>query len=111
MFLSGNDTTACLLANGLVALSAAPEQADLLRRRPDVMPSAVEEILRYDGPACIVLRATYAPVAIGGGVTIPAGELVLLRPRRGEPGPAGVFGTGSADPGPPAQPASGLRHG
>jgi len=77
LFLSGNDTVASLIANGLLALSAAPEQAAALRAHPRLMPSAVEEMLRYDGPACIVPRAVYEPVTIDG-TTIPPGSLVLL---------------------------------
>lgn len=77
LFLSGNDTTASLIANGLLALLRNPDQAALLRANPDLMPAAVEEILRYDGPACIVVRATYEPVTVED-TTIPAGTLLLL---------------------------------
>ncbi|BEL07195.1 cytochrome P450 [Actinoplanes sichuanensis] len=77
LFLSGIETSAALVGNGVLALSDAPEQADLLRTRPELMPSAIEEILRFDGPACIVVRATYEPVRVDG-VQVPAGELLLF---------------------------------
>ncbi len=48
--LAGNDNTSNLVGNGILALSAHPEQQALLRERQDLLPRAVEEILRYDSP-------------------------------------------------------------
>lgn len=77
LLLSGDETSANLVANGVLALLRHPDQLERLRGEPELMPSAVEEVLRHAGPACIVLRATYEPVRIAQ-TTIPAGELVLL---------------------------------
>lgn len=77
LFLSGNETSANLIANGLLALLRNPAEAERLRRQPELMARAVEELLRYDGPACIVVRASYEPIEIEHTV-IPDGELVLL---------------------------------
>ncbi|MCK9920659.1 cytochrome P450 [Frankia sp. AgPm24] len=77
LFLSGNDTVAGLIGNGVLALSAFPDQQDLLRGRPELLPLAVEEILRFDGPACIALRAVYQPITIAGH-DLAAGDTLLL---------------------------------
>lgn len=77
LLLSGDETSASLIANGVLAFMRHPDQLERLRRRPDLLPSAVAEVLRYDGPACIVVRATYEPLCIAQ-TTIPQGELVLL---------------------------------
>jgi cytochrome P450 len=77
LLLSGDETSANLVANGVLALLRYPDQLERLRSQPKLMPSAVEEVLRHAGPACIVLRATYEPVRIAR-TTIPEGELVLL---------------------------------
>lgn len=77
LLLSGDETSANLVANGVLALLRHPDQLERLRRQPALLPSTVEEVLRHAGPACIVLRATYEPVRIAQAI-IPEGELVLL---------------------------------
>jgi cytochrome P450 len=56
LLFAGHETTADLLANGTLALSRHPGQADRLRREPELWPSAVEELLRYDGPTKVQTR-------------------------------------------------------
>jgi cytochrome P450 len=78
MVLAGQDTTANLIANGTLALLRAPEQLARLRADPAVLPNAVEELLRYDGPINVAPdRFTTEPIEVGG-VTIPAGEVLRV---------------------------------
>lgn len=75
---AGIGTTADLIGNGMLALLRHPVQRDLLVRRPELLPNAVEELLRYDGVAeRAPVRITKEPVTIGG-VTIPAHRMVGL---------------------------------
>jgi cytochrome P450 len=66
LLFAGHETTAGLIANGLALLLQHPDQLALLRRRPDLTPSAVEEMLRYDGPASAVMRVSEQPVELAG---------------------------------------------
>lgn len=76
LFLAGHETTTNLLGNGLLVLLRHPEQLALLRRDPGrLLPSAVEEMLRYESPINMVARITRAPWPIGD-ITVPAGEVL-----------------------------------
>ncbi|MEX5637003.1 cytochrome P450 [Parafrankia sp. FMc2] len=77
LYLSGNDTITGLIANGVLALAGVPDQADRLRAHPELLPMAVEEVLRYDAPACVAIRTTYEPMTIDG-VTVERGAALLL---------------------------------
>ncbi|MFC4908213.1 cytochrome P450 family protein [Actinomadura gamaensis] len=78
LFLSGHETTLCFLANAVVALLTHPEQLAALRADPSLIPRAVDELLRYDGPVARgVARFTLEDVPIGGTV-IPRGEMVVV---------------------------------
>ena len=78
LLVAGHETTVNLIANGVLALLREPEQLALLRAQPELLPGAVEEFLRFDGPIHLAtLRFTAEPVEVGG-VTIPAGEFVLV---------------------------------
>lgn len=78
LLIAGHETTVNLIGNGTRALLTHPGQLALLKSRPDLLPGAIEELLRYDGP---VERATprYAVEDITlSGVTIPAGSHVTI---------------------------------
>ena len=79
LLFAGFETTVNLIGNGLLALLRHPEQLEAVRADPDrLLPGAVEEFLRYDGPVEIATwRFTTEPVEIGG-VPVPAGEPVLV---------------------------------
>lgn len=50
LLVTGHETTVNLLGNGALALLQHPEQLTLLRERPELWETAVEELLRFDGP-------------------------------------------------------------
>jgi cytochrome P450 len=76
-FVAGNETTKSLIGNGLLALLAHPDQAALLRARPELIKGAVREAVRYDSPLQLTKRLATRDVEVGG-TRIPAGEQVLL---------------------------------
>jgi len=78
LLVAGHETTVNLIANGVLALLRNPDQLATLRENPDLLPGAVEEFLRYDGPiGHATLRYTMEPLELSG-TTIPAGEFVLV---------------------------------
>jgi len=74
---AGHGTTQDLLGMGTLALLRHPEQLELLRRQPAAIPTAVEELLRYDTSVQISQRVADVPLEIGGR-KIPAGEVCVL---------------------------------
>ncbi|GAA1306457.1 cytochrome P450 [Pseudonocardia xinjiangensis] len=77
LLVAGYETTASLIVLGTHALLSHPEQRQLLRAEPDRLPVAIEEMLRYDPPLQVAIPSvTTTPVDVGG-VTIPAGEVVV----------------------------------
>ncbi len=78
LIVAGHDTTASLIGNSVVALLRNPAQLVQLRADPAKIPKAIEEFLRYDAPVPhSTFRYTAAPLTLGG-VTIPAGEQVII---------------------------------
>ncbi len=77
MLAAGLDTTTCMLGNGMLALLKNPAQLELLRRQPDLVPSAINEMLRYDPPAQSIRRAISGPVEFGG-VAADEGHFAIL---------------------------------
>ncbi|MGD9483095.1 cytochrome P450 [Streptomyces sp. TRM70308] len=77
VMFAGLETALNLVGNGLLALLRNPDQLDLLIARPELMPSAVEEFLRYDGPLHLVGRMATEDVTLRGR-TIARGDKVLV---------------------------------
>ena len=77
LFASGEKTTVNLIGNGMLALMAFPDQLAALRRAPDSVPEAIQELLRYDSPVQLRTRVPSEDIAVGGK-TIGAGELVFV---------------------------------
>lgn len=74
---AGHETTTNLIGNGLWALLNNPEQLDRLGQDHGLVPSAVEEMLRYDGPIQLNNRRLLDPMALGG-FTLPAGTPITI---------------------------------
>jgi pimeloyl-[acyl-carrier protein] synthase len=77
LLVAGNETTTNLIGNGTLALGRNPEQFDALKRNPAMIPRAIEEMLRYDGPVQSTVRFTNQPVQLGG-TEIPAQTFALM---------------------------------
>ena len=77
LLLAGNETTTNLLGGMFDTLAAHPEQYDVLRADPGLVPAAVEELLRYLSPAQNVYRTALRDYRVGE-TTIPAGSRIML---------------------------------
>ncbi|MGI5171076.1 cytochrome P450 family protein [Spirillospora sp. CA-253888] len=78
LMVAGHETTVNLVGNGALALLRHPGQRALLDADPSLWPSAVEEVLRFDGPnVSSTWRFTTEPVTVGD-VVIPKGEFVTV---------------------------------
>jgi len=74
---AGHETTTNLIGNGLVALSHFPAQKQRLIDNPDLIRTAVEEMLRYESSNQLGNRMIVEPVELGG-IAMPAGTPVTL---------------------------------
>lgn len=77
LLIAGNETTTNLLGGMFDTLARRPDQYDLIRANPGLVPLAVEEQLRFTTPIQNLYRYTRADYRIGD-VTIPTGSRVLL---------------------------------
>ena len=73
---AGHETTANLIANGLMALIQNPDQMARLQKDPSLLPVAIEEILRCQSPVQTVVRIAKENIVLGGH-EILAGERVF----------------------------------
>lgn len=74
---AGNETTTCLLANGLKSLLQNPDQLEKVRNEPGLLAQTVEELLRFENPVQFVGRICTEDMVFGGE-TLREGDLVLL---------------------------------
>ncbi|HXV92200.1 MAG TPA: cytochrome P450 [Pseudonocardia sp.] len=78
LLIAGHETTANLIGNAVLGLLTHPGQLALLRERPELLPGAVEEFLRWDSPVANAPVRYAAEDVPMGGATIPAGAVVML---------------------------------
>lgn len=77
LLVAGHETTVNLIGNGMLALMQHRDQLDLLRDHPEHIKTAVEEMLRWNGPVeCPTLRWAFEDVQIGD-VQVAQGDIVL----------------------------------
>ena len=76
LFAAGFETTTNLIGNGLLCLLRNPDQFARLRAEPDLVGSAVEEMLRFESPVQVDARTAFEPVEIDGH-RVGAGETVV----------------------------------
>jgi cytochrome P450 PksS len=77
LLIAGHETTVNLIGNGMLALLQHPESLARLRDDPPLIKSAVEELLRYDGPLEMATERFACEDVEIAGVTIPRGEMVF----------------------------------
>lgn len=77
LLLAGHETTTNLIGNGTLTLLREPDQWKRLVKEPALLPTAIEELLRYDGPVQATVRVALEDVAIDDQV-IPEGSLVVV---------------------------------
>lgn len=65
LLAAGNETTRHAMVGGLLAFAASPDQWERLREHPPLMPTAVQEILRYTSPVLHVMRTALRDTRIG----------------------------------------------
>jgi cytochrome P450 len=88
LLIAGHETSVNLLGNGMLALLRNPATLERLRKALEMIPAAVEEMLRYDGPVqFLTQRTTLDKIAIAGTM-IPKGVLVTLALAAGNRDPA-----------------------
>jgi cytochrome P450 len=77
LLVAGFETTVNLIGNGTVALLGEPEHWERLQQEPAMVPSAIEELLRYDSPVQVTSRIATEDVDIDG-TAIPKGDAVIV---------------------------------
>ncbi|HEX4323689.1 MAG TPA: cytochrome P450 [Gaiellaceae bacterium] len=78
LIVAGHETTVSLIGNATLALLTHPEQLAELRRDPSLLPRAVEELIRYDGPVERTLNRWAAVDVELRGRTIHRGDAVIV---------------------------------
>jgi cytochrome P450 len=76
LLLAGTETTTNLINNAILCLIESPDQLARLLTARELIPSAIEEVLRYRSPVQAMFRETRRDIEVHGRV-IPAGKLVL----------------------------------
>ena len=78
LLTAGNETTANLVGNGMLALLRHPDELQRLRNDPSLIPAAVEELLRFDAPVQADFRRVLADCEVNGAPLRKRDNVVLL---------------------------------
>jgi cytochrome P450 len=77
LLITGHETVVNLIGNGMLALLENPAELMRLQDEPDLLPSAIDELVRYAGPLNHATRRfTLTEISVGG-VRIPPWQWVL----------------------------------
>jgi cytochrome P450 len=77
-YVALSQTLPCLLAGAWLGLFRRPDEADLLRAEPELIPGAVAELLRHASPARAVFRRALTEISIGGATIAPGDRVILM---------------------------------
>jgi cytochrome P450 len=77
MLVGGVASTRAFIANSVYTLLAHPDQLALLRQDPSLLPNAIEELLRYDGPGMQIIKMAGEDVQMGD-VLVRKGDIMHL---------------------------------
>lgn len=81
LYVAGHEPTTALVGNGMAHLLAHPEQLAALQTDPGLVPNAVHELLRLDGPNQFVRRIALEPTAFAtpdGEVVVDPGDVIYV---------------------------------
>jgi cytochrome P450 len=78
LFFAGHETTVNLIGNGMLALLRHPEERRRLQADPGLIQSAIEELLRFDGPVQRTSRVLTAEVEVGGKILPPGSRVAVV---------------------------------
>ncbi len=78
LLVAGNETTTNLIGNGVLALLRHPDQLAALREDPGLIPSAVEELLRFDSPVQVDVRSVLDDCEVNGFRVRQGDNVVML---------------------------------
>ncbi|MGW2793696.1 cytochrome P450 family protein [Streptomyces sp. NPDC001251] len=97
LLVAGHETTTHFIGNAVLALLRHPEAFDRLRRDPDLIPGALDELLRFDSPVSVATFRHSTEDLRVGGVDIPAGSRVSIAPGAANRDPAAFPDPGRLD--------------
>lgn len=87
ILVAGHETTTHLVTNSVLALLRHPAELETLRAHPELLPGAVEEMLRYDSAAMVAVRRPLEDVEVGGQ-RIEKGQFLYVALHAGNHDPA-----------------------
>ncbi|MEU8462393.1 cytochrome P450 [Streptomyces sp. NPDC029003] len=97
LLVAGHETTTHFIGNAVLALFRHPDALDRLRRDPDLIPGALDELLRFDSPVGVATFRHSTQDLRVGGIDIPAGFPVLIAPGAANRDPAAFPDPGRLD--------------